>query len=366
MRRHFILATRLGAALVLSGGALAQHVPETTPRPGEQRLNRFQYHAIHNAFVRGSTLAEQVDDWGAFQLELDVWYDNGGYDVQHNSCDTVGEDTLESYLADLGGSQALQDGLVFLDLQLHDEASGDCSDGFSDFPANWVTGLRSILESHLGAGVFYTFGEFRDVDQYRWPSLQELLRRGKHVVVFKNSTFDDFYFNRQPLNDCRGEWDPNPISSANTRVEVNTSVDSHCWDLGDRWVSRHYPSAQLCFAESDSAWSDSVDDGFTFVATNCDDDGDRIADPRLHPPVPLLVDQSTGHSEQYGTRGRPYAGAAGFAAAVQRIRDHQDVQGASNVPIRLEAGTFSTGGALEGTPPYMTLTARNGPVTLVP
>lgn len=343
------------------------YVPELEPRQGEQRLNRFQYHSIHNAFIRGTSLEEQVDNWGAYQLELDIWYDNGSYDVQHNSCDIIGEAPLSEYLADLGKSNALRQGFIFLQLQLHVEGTGACSLGMSPFPATWTGDLVFLLQHFLGHDVFYTFKEFRDRDNYRWPSLQELRRRGKHVAVFKGSTYNDFYFNRQALNDCDTEWDSSPSDRNNTRAQVNTASNTHCWDLGDRWVSRHYPSVPLAFEESFSGWSDIVDQGFTFPATNNDDDVDRIGDARLHPPFPTYVRKTSPHSEEVGTWGRPYAGVDGLLQAVFRIKAHEIIKGASNVPVILQGNAnYSSLGSLQNLPPYMTLAAQGGPVIIGP
>lgn len=356
--------------LLAGGPAFGQHVPETVPRAGEQRLNRYQFYGSHNAFQRDpSSLREQVDDWGHSFLELDVWYNGTSFEVQHNCCDTTGESTLDAELEDLKTSQRVQSGLVVVDFQLHRAGDGACSYCFEPFPADFRKRFQEAFESRF-PGAIYTSDEFEKVDSHRWPSPQELLRRGKHVIITGAFGVSQLFFDY-------GDWPT--VGNSNTVLWSSGYYDLTCNDgaspmsvcIGDRWLFEWYPEALIttCTGDTDftSTWLSAVASGYTFPTMYCLTDTDLITDSRMHPPLPTYVNATTQKSEQLGTWGRPFAGQGGLVNAVLRINGHQQQKGPSNITIVLEGGvSYSTSNVLANAPPFVTLTTRGAPAKLVP
>lgn len=354
-------------ALAAMPAARAQHVPETTPRAGEQRLNRFQYRSSHNSYeqtldvLHVGDLSAQLDKLGFTQLELDLAWDASGAGqlwVQHLCSDQNGAGPLEPYLNQIRDSRAFQSSLIFLAIDEHrtidDSLDGSCVWTFQpsiqdlDLHPGWKAAFETMAVAKFGDAI-YTHNDFVNIDQRKWPSMQELLRRGKHIVITLS-----FYYH------ASGRFFSH-YSDSNKVVE-NTDDETKTFTLGDRYLSRSFPSQAVC-GLGDGGYETARDNGFTFPAVNCL--FTDIVSETFHPPVPTYVTLTENPEENYGTWGYPYKAGAGVRAALERAQGHANKKGTSIIPVVLkQAGTYSGVGSRLSGP--VRLSSPNGLAKLTP
>ncbi len=313
----------------------AQHVAEQEPRPGEQRFNRFIYKASHNSYAQSESLNDQIDNYNVWQVELDIWWNNGGCNTVRHCC----TDNTHSFSAELSnifgavtGSQRFT--VVYLEMKV--------PGGWCPCQENWPSRpvyRQCIYDTIAGAGDVgrvYTAGDFVSVDQSRWPSWQELVRRGKHLMFILDDLagdlggpFDDSFFFGVTTSDPP----PTGLPANTVLVSLNAGCDTYPIEQGpqqvnDRWLYRAWPgncALDACIHMNDEYWTTAVGLGFNLVATNCVDQDHTLAAP-THSPQPLYVREYYPSADpQYGTLGFPYISDSGLISGIDRASPMVDV-----------------------------------------
>jgi hypothetical protein len=336
------LATTVALTLA-SGMVSAQQIEPGGIKAGlETRMNRHQFFGSHNAWQDDLTLTEQLDGYNVWVVELDVRRINGGWEVLHSCIDGEGQAPFNSYIAELAQTQRAEDGLFFLNLEIG--AIGSCDDWEDEMDDLMDTGLtvnqviflwmeeiREYLIFWFGIDALYTRDEFDFVDGHKWPSAQELLRRGRHVIPM--ASYQDnsapWVFHRLDFVEDFGDSEQTFWNSNDHEEDIP--------NLNDRHMARFWESAN-CFGESSSDWIAGVNNGFSIVDTNCVEEylGDYAGvASKFHPPVPqYALASATPHpfSTSLGTSLKPWLGAEELLDAFQKIDDYNALAPASNEP----------------------------------
>jgi len=330
------LARLRGAALCLLACSLpsvasGQHVNELFPRPGESRANKHQYLSSHNSYQRPVSIHDQLDHWNVWEIELDVrWnvecFGSDDFYVLNYCYDPLGgNDWLNNYLGEIAGTQRMQEGFFFLNLELADgpyfqPCLGGClSATVPYFPSDYMVQLEGRMLAYFGLDAIYTWQDFV-TDNYAWPSPQELIRRGKHVAINVNdvdgNSLNTIFFRRSP-------------ACCNTNYSDNTAFwNTENWSLqpnlsGDRFLARSWPVTgylpAYCAIEDKSKTWTAYHNGFNFPNTNCVRDFAQDPNFLVHPPEPMIVVPTTPSSIQLGTWGAPYAEGQGLVNACDRV-----------------------------------------------
>ena len=372
------------AALLVAGipGSPFAQVVDFDPIPGlEQPANRHQYYSSHNSHLITS-LALQLDLINVWEIELDVHYVNEGqpsgldkYQVFHTCADDTDELPLKLAMDQIKATQRFQDGLFFLNIQ-PGPAPGTlgifgCDDWEDLTTFNHDVNVDNIITSKLGIEKIYTNADFL-ADGQVWPSVQELVRRGKRVVVHVRYQSPNY----------------NPVNTSLKFLKRSSGLDSSLafWnsddenasfmDLGDKHMARYYPSDSICESIFEPGnWNDAINSGFNFPATNCVDVSDDFLEQldRFHPPYPMYA-ISTFSSFGIGTALAELSGASGVLNAIQTWVQHYNglfplspshTSRAGIIPILMSSGTYDfsgSGGVIDG--PVILQSRFGTPVTL--
>ena len=324
--------------LALSAPLLAQHTPELVPRPGEQRFNHLQFHATHNSFERENgfldriSITQQMDRYDAWMIEFDTrWNAGHGLWVFHDCGDGAGEGSLDGFLDEVKTTVRATTSLTVLYFDSGDIGPCFLYPNIVPKPANWRDLLQASLEARFGNGV-YTWTDFQ-ADNLKWPSHQELLRRGKHFIPIVNNVGSSVYF----FGFSGGS--NNNVMFENIDEETTTITAA---DLGDRSFARHYPTGWVCdvgggAGSGNGGWQWAVDHNYSFAASNCS----NVTSDHLHPPQPAYVGGPTAADSGRGTWLSPFWGTNGFKNAINRVQKHQNLEGPSTVTLQMNAGTYS-------------------------
>ena len=316
--------------------------------PNEQRFNAGIYKASHNSRERDETLSSQVDNWNCWCLELDlVWHTDNQIRVQH------GCGSQES-----GGLLSVQLGLIAQSVEAVDRVTVvymEMKPACANWPSRQV--YRNYIQNALAAtlpGGIYPASEFKGFDQQRWPSYQELLRRGYRWVVILDEeetgfADDDFFFGM-----ARGNP---PASFEPNSVLVNSGLGGATPDRGsqpERWMFRAFPGPFCDVADDEEYFDGAIAKGYTFIATNCIDRHYTMT-PTTHSPSPVRV-TSGGSGTEFGTLAFPYRFGDGLVQAVQRA--------SPDVPVNIVGGIYHV---VPGTrlSRSCVLRASGGPVRIV-
>lgn len=313
-------SARLFAALALAGlGAGGQ-----AQAPIEQPFNDGIYKGSHNSYARKETLAEQVVDFNVWQLELDVFDYSGSLKVTHD-CDPAsiaGAPSLAGLLTELGetvrAARFSRFTVLYVDLK------GNGIDGCSyAWGSQLDDRLRDAFTGALGQSEIYPAAEFVTRDHSRWPSYQELARRGYrwgviidwHGAPSPAASADDLLF----LATSDALPDAEALSGNTALLNVGGGCDaapvgSGSTQRGTRFLARLWPGscAPDCSQMNGNYWARGVAFGYNFVATNCVDEDHTFADP-TRSPDPVIVDagaqQDCPHDDQpceWGTGRFPF------------------------------------------------------------
>jgi hypothetical protein len=314
-----LCVTWLLAFCITAAPALAQ----SNVGPNEQRFNLGIYKASHNSYERDESNASQIDNWNCWCLEFDiVWHPDSTVRVQHGCGDPFAP-LLSTHLGLVNQSVESADRVTVIYLEMKPACS--------NWPARTVyrDAIRSALISEFGNTV-YLSGEFKTTDNSRWPSYQELLRRGYRWVVIldeeETGFADDNYFFGMARGNPATAFEPNSVL-------INSGNDDMVPDRGsqpDRWMFRAYPTPRCDLGDNEDYYDDAVANGYTFVATNCIDRHYTMA-PTTHSASPVHVTPA-GTGTAFGTLAFPYRQGSGLVQAVQRA--------SPRVPVRLNAGLY--------------------------
>lgn len=352
----FCLLTLLLAMWLRPLAAQAQYIWEFEPRRGERRFNQFIYKASHNSYDRSESLASQIDTYNCWCLELDIWWYNGEIRVSH-TCPTDFHDLISTKLERIATSEIKYDRVTVIYLEMKEGC-------FTTWPSRttYRNYIRSRVDQYLGADRIYTVAMFADPngDNFRWPSYQELVRRGKNFIVVLHepdrSVDSDYFFAVHYTN----PFLPDGLGLNNKVLYNKENAGDTPSGFGDRYLARTYPSGgeDTCqLQEWSDFWDRGISKGYNFVATNCIDSVYTMTDPRTHSPAPLFVmhDFPIPEMFQTGVRSFPYSGAGGLLRGIQRASPMVDV--------RIETGTYDiTNGTVIKRP--VVLKARGGTVLI--
>ncbi len=311
------------AGLLVLGGAGGAALAQENVGPNEQRFNAGIYKASHNTYERNETSASQIDHWNCWCLEFDlVWHQDNTVRVQHGCGDPFAP-LLSAHLNAVNQSVESADRVTVIYLELKPACSS--------WPARTIyrEAIRSAIITELGNAV-YQSQEFKVLDQHRWPSYQELLRRGYRWVIIldeeETGFADDNYFFGMARGNPATAFEPNSvlINSGNDDLVPNRGSQP------DRWMFRAYPTPRCDLGDNEDYFDDAVANGYTFVATNCIDRNYTMT-PTTHSASPVRV-TSAGTGTAFGTLGFPFRQGSGLVQAVQRA--------SARVPVRLDAGQY--------------------------
>lgn len=320
-------------------------------RQGELRLNQVAYKSNHNSFSRGFPLHEMVDDYNIWSTELDLYWSGANIRINHD-CVPDNDRTLASWLLELAAATTAPDRVQMIYLQMK------CRDDWPTRPL-YLSLLQTAVAQSLGTSVCYPAAEFVELDESRWPSFQELNRRGYRYVIFLDETSvrregdalaHDFFFGVvQP------EDPPPEVVPSMALMEVKGGRDSAssfpiATPVDDRWMHRFYPT-EGCSNSDGPYWEAGLTRGFNLVATDCVD-LDHTFDSRTQSPSPVFVNNSLSPLHEWGTRAFPFTSVV---AGVQRA--------SPAVEVRIRSGTYMLSGPATLSRPC-TLTAESGPVTI--
>lgn len=293
--------------------------PAQVPSSGEQPYNAALYKASHNSYARDESLAQQIDDYNVWQLELDVYDYDGKLFVNHDcTAPFATASTLQTLLQRMvDESRTYSEKFTMVYVDLKGDGGDGCQIGWgSTLPAR----LRETFTHALGASHIYPASEFLQRDQSRWPSYQALVRRGYTwgVIIdwhgkYPTSSEDLFFY-------ATGDNPPPSDVPANT-VLVNLDGGCDASPTGStpalrnaRWIYRGYPGScgQPCQQLNGSYWTNLVGKRFTYLATNCVNWAHTFS-ALTQPPQPLFVDAAAaGHCPvttatcDWGTRAFPF------------------------------------------------------------
>jgi hypothetical protein len=309
------------ACVMMARPVAAQYVPETVPRAGEQRLNRFQYVTTHNSYERDNgaldrvSITDQLDIYDEWLIELDLRWssDINDFWIFHDCAENAGNNSLDSFITQIEASTHVANGLIFLYFDSGNIGPCVFYPSIVPKPSKWPDLLETKLIYHWETQI-YSFADFRDIDNYKWPSAQELLRRGKHIVPIVNQiTGSELLFGM----DC---CDSNKVFYLDTSDQTTAITAAN---LGDSYLARHYPSCGWTCDLCADGWQWAVDSNYTFPASNCSDH----TNDRLHPPLPTYVCCPTGTIQGRGSFNDAFSGSTGVADAVAKVQRHQDIKG---------------------------------------
>lgn len=339
----------LMALVALLAFCASDCLAQATLAPGESRANAQQYLASHNSYQGGISLTSALDTYNVWSIELDVrWREDGaclggptGFYILHYCGDPDGEGFLVNRLLEIAGTNRIQEGFFFLGLELGDGyVCLGCFEG-PLFPSDYVTQLETMLLGVFGSSAVYTWQDLV-ADGYQWPSVQELVRRGKHVAIQAN--IDDGASTVLFKRANAFGFNP-PIAWWNTDDENKVIPDT-----GDRFMTRRYPEA-YCVLEDGAAWVTAYNNGFNFPDTNCIDFHAVNNRDFFQPPHPSHA-APTG-SGSLGTVGSPHVGGAGLVDACSRASFYNALScpGAAckshptPITIEMDPGTYTASGA---------------------
>ena len=322
MRASFrnVLVSCLGLLTVCAAAVAQDNVG-----PNEQRFNAGVYKASHNSYDRDESYASQIDNWNCWCLELDLhWHRDDTIRVHHLCGVPNSGSLLGGELQQIAQSIEQNDRVTVVYLEL----KGAC---LTNWPsrATYRGAIRSAINAAFGAAV-YPSSEFKTVDQFRWPSYQELLRRGDHWVVILDEqetgfADDDFFFGMARGNPATA-FEPNSVL-------INSDDDDDAPRRGtqpDRWMFRAYPTLFCGTPDDEDYYDDAIANGYTFVATNCIDHHYTMT-PNTHSASPVRV-TSGGSGIGFGTLSFPFRLGDGLVRAVERA--------SPRVPVSIVGGAY--------------------------
>lgn len=348
--RERALAHLGGAYLVVACSLVASALARAQSGLSGLPLDNFQFKASHNSYQRDEDMDDQIDNYNAWCVELDLQWETdcgspGCITVDH-CCPLViecgGEQRLWESTAEIMRSAEIANRVTFIWLDIKE--SGSFPNGcHEEWPANRREMIRDALVGLLGSDNIYTKAEF-DVDFSanggRWPSWQSLRDRGKKFILVLEDQLD-----------ASGKDDDDVFFIAVSSLAAATST-SHATFINIEDANTAYgtpaPNDRYIYRAWNADWNEAVSRGFNLIGTNDIDNGDTITDSRTHSPQPLYVDPFSFNEDRlWGTRGYP---VSSISAAVDRAT--------AGITLRLrpgsyaEARTFSKAMTIEKDPRY--------------
>lgn len=152
-------------------------------------VKTFSFKGSHNSYDQGHFIPEQVDGFNVWSVELDLCGVSWDYyvEVKHGCTDTP-RGYLFQYLAELLDSHGWRDRVTFIWMDIKEDCVWpfrcDWRDLSDDERADLIA---DELLSVLGQDQLYTWLDWW-LDGQSWPSVAELVARGKHFVpIYDNN-----------------------------------------------------------------------------------------------------------------------------------------------------------------------------------
>ena len=328
------------------------YCPETTPRPGEVPIWQSQFKSLNGSWdiVDDHSVMDQIDDYNNWMVEFDVYYYAGNITVNRFDCDFGGEwNNLYTAAGQTYYASTSKQRVTFMFMKPGDGGSDTwyyCFGNFAAFgPTQGYPPIKDTLLQVIPEDQFYTHADFRDIDNFTWPSAQELIRRGQYFVAivdeFSQYAFGD-PFGGVDENFFFGAFSGDPDwNNPGNRVlaQRNGGCDGggtpSAWTPNPRFLMRGYPAGACsgsCLLQDGGYWDDGVNQGFTFISTDCIDN-DLCVDARIQSPMPYFVANSGTYDHNWGTLAFPRVGTTGLFNATQRVSPMVD--------IRIAPGTYT-------------------------
>jgi hypothetical protein len=280
--------------------------------PGEKPFNAAIYKGSHNSYSRDESLAQQIDNYNVWQIELDVWDFYGDLKVNHD-CDPSSishADTLQKFIDKMvtdSKTYVYKFTLIYLDMK---------GNGLDGCAYNWGAQIKDRIKStfvdSLSTTHIYSAAEFINRDHSQWPSYQELVRRGHYWCVVvdwhdetpTNAAFDDILFYATSQNPP----DESSLSQNTVLVNVDGGCDANPTDTlpglrNARWLYRLYPGGGCyadCKQQNGKYWKNGISKSYNFLASNCVN-WDHTFQPPTHCPNPLFVSGNAACPNGYST-----------------------------------------------------------------
>jgi hypothetical protein len=364
---------------------------------GEQRFNAPVYKGSHNSEIRDESLAEQIDDYNVWQLELDIMDYHGDFKVPGDSCDPASLSQADSLTPLLNKLQADSNPLAhpFTVIYLDMKGMGQNACAYT-----WGSAIKDRLKAafigSLGQSAIYPSSEFVTTDASSWPSYQNLNARKYRWAVIVDwhgyvptgfSPAPGTCLDQNPYN-CFVQDDlffaaTSSIPTASPTVTANTvlvNLAAGCNSSpgptatvlpprDNRWLYRGWPNGEcslICSHMDGAYWNYAVKNvGYNFVATNCINYDDTFNGPYgglTHSADPLFVTNrpsttcpASTPTCEWGTKEFPFHD---LNAALDRA--------SPAVAVVIETGTYkvssASGPRVIKLP--MKLKSSNGPVIL--
>ncbi len=329
-RRPLLLLVRT-AFLAVAFAAVAERPAQAQSDLPGLPLDNFQFKASHNSYQRDEDLDDQIDNYNVWCLELDLnWETDCGPCITVDHCcelvaECGGEQRLWESIAEILRSTEIDNRVTFIWLDIKDPSSwvNRCHE-------TWPSNRRELIRNQmltLGASGVYTQAEF-DVDFAanggRWPSWQELRRRGKKFIIVLEDQLD-----------ASGKDKDSVLFIAVSPPNATVAQYPHATFVNVEEASTAYgspqPNDRFIYRAWNTDWDEALSRGFNLIGTNDVDDGDTITDSRTHCPQPLYVDGTSSNSErQWGTKSYPLSS---LSPALSRAT--------SGVTVWLRAGKYA-------------------------
>jgi hypothetical protein len=365
--------------------------------PGEQRFNEPVYKGSHNSEVRDESLAEQIDSYNVWQIELDIMDFEGDFKVPGDSCDPASLSQADSLSTLLNKLQAESNPLAHPFTVIYLDMKGM---GQSGCAYTWGSDIKDRLKTAfvagLGQSAIYPSSEFVSTDASSWPSYQNLAARNyRWAVIVDWHGYVPSGFSPGPAG-CLGQSQYNCLVQDDLLFAVTSSIPAPSTTLtantvlvnlsagcnaapgptatvlpprDNRWLYRGWPSGEcslICSHMDGAYWNYAVKNvGYNFVATNCINYDDTFNGPYgglTHSADPLFVAQRPGptcpgsnSTCEWGTETFPFHD---LNAALERA--------STAVTVLIGGGTYkvSSSNGPKVVTARMTLQANGGPVIL--
>jgi hypothetical protein len=320
------------AVSIAFGAIVVVPAPSQNVGPGENAFNAGIYKGTHNSYSHHESLAQQIDNYNVWQIELDIYDFYGDLKVNHD-CDPSSisrADTLETLVNKMvteSTTYFYKFTVIYLDMK------GNGLDGCAyGWGVQIKDRIKNIFIHSLGITHIYKTADFINEDRSQWPSYQALVGRGFYWCVVvdwheEKSRDVDYGCRRDDAIDdilfCATSQNP-PVESSLSQNTVLVNVDGGCDanptattpvpDLRSaRWLYRLYPGGGCdCQQQNGNYWENGVSKSYNFIATNCVN-WDHTFEPSTHSPVPLYVDRFANVSCpnnyvacDWGTHAFPY------------------------------------------------------------
>ncbi len=272
----------------------------------ELSLDYFQFKASHNSYQRNEDMDDQIDNYNAWCLELDLnWETDCGpcITVDH-CCDLViecaGEQRLHESIAEILRSTESSQRVTFIWLDIKDP-----SIWWNRCHETWPSDRREIIRNAmlaLGAANIYTKKEFDDdfsKNGGHWPSWQNLRDRGKKYILVLEDQLDP-----------TGKYDDEVFFIAVASLVIANNSAPHATFINIEGADTYFgipsPNDRWIYRAWGTDWNDAVSRGFNLIGTDDTNQSYTISDSRTHSPQPLYVNGFAYNGDRlWGTKNYP-------------------------------------------------------------